>query len=158
MTRVGVTGHQVMPAIAAEYARTKIRQLLSEQPVPLVGFSSLAAGADQVFAHELLALGGMLHAVVPARDYKSTFAENDSVEYSALLRQATDTTTLDFAESTEEAYDAAGAWIVNHCDVLIAVWDGEQARGLGGTGDVVAHARALHIKIAVVWPPGVKRG
>ena len=34
-------------------------------------------------------------------------------------------------------YACAGAYIVKHCDVLIALWDGQPARGLGGTGQLV---------------------
>lgn len=157
MTRVGVTGHQEMPAVAVKFARTRIRELLTEQARPLVGLSSLAVGADQIFAIELLALGGELNAVVPADDYESTFSASDRLKYTALIAEASSATVLDFAASSETAYNAAGAWIVENCDLLIAVWDGLQARGLGGTGDVVASAKALGRQVVVVWPAGVRR-
>ena len=31
--------------------------------------------------------------------------------------------------------------MVDHSELLIAVWDGKPAAGLGGTGDVVSYAR-----------------
>jgi len=37
----------------------------------------------------------------------------------------------------------AGESIVNEADVLVAVWDGKPAAGLGGTADVVTYARNL---------------
>ena len=56
--------------------------------------------------------------------------------YRRLLAAASDTTHLSYSTPDEEAYDAAEKWVAEHCDVLIAVWDGREARGLGGTADV----------------------
>ncbi|MGW4103078.1 hypothetical protein [Streptomyces sp. NPDC004976] len=57
----------------------------------------------------------------------------------------------------EQAYLGAGRWIVDHCDRLIAVWDGRPARGLGGTGNVVANARRTGVPVTVLWEPDVRR-
>jgi hypothetical protein len=45
--------------------------------------------------------------------------------------------------SRDDAYLDCGMATVDGSDVLLAVWDGEPARGKGGTGDVVAYARSL---------------
>jgi hypothetical protein len=42
-------------------------------------------------------------------------------------------------------------------DELLAVWDGQPARGYGGTADVVEAARYKGIPVTVVWPAGAKR-
>jgi hypothetical protein len=39
---------------------------------------------------------------------------------------------------------------VSECDVLLALWDGEPARGKGGTADVIAYARALHRPVIII--------
>jgi hypothetical protein len=57
----------------------------------------------------------------------------------------------------EEAYYAAGRYIVDHADRLIAVWDGDPPRGLGGTADVVDYARLIGVPVTVLWSPGVRR-
>jgi hypothetical protein len=44
---------------------------------------------------------------------------------------------------------------VDRCDVLVAVWDGAEARGEGGTAEVVARARKL---VPVVWVPASGEG
>ena len=36
------------------------------------------------------------------------------------------------------------------CDVLLAVWDGQEAQGLGGTGEIVARARGLGKPVVIV--------
>ena len=40
-----------------------------------------------------------------------------------------------------EGFLEAGKYVVDACDLLFAVWDGETAEGRGGTGDVVAYAQ-----------------
>ncbi len=46
------------------------------------------------------------------------------------------------APSREAAYAGAGRAVLDRCDVLIALWDGLPARGLGGTAELVVEARA----------------
>lgn len=157
MTQVGITGHQGLPPEAIPYITTVVDGLLARLPRPLTGYTSLAEGADQLVADLVIAAGGQLHAVIPARDYIATFSETSADHYRTLLAAAARTTRLPFKESSEEAYDAAGKWIVEHCEVLIAIWDGKPARGLGGTADAVAHARALSRDVHIIWPTGVIR-
>ncbi len=99
----------------------------------------------------------MLHAIIPAADFEATFAPRDQERYLDLLSQADEVTVLDFLQSTDEAYNAAGRFIVDHCDILFAVWDGRPARGQGGTGDAVAYARTVGREVLISWPPGVQR-
>jgi hypothetical protein len=47
--------------------------------------------------------------------------------------------------------------MVDHADELYAVWDGQPARGYGGTADVVAYARQRSIPVRVIWPDGAER-
>ncbi len=157
MTRVGITGHQRLPPLAAQYADQQIRALLTRVPPPVVGISSLAAGADQLFARNILTAGGELWAVVPSRDYETTFDDTELTVYRDLLASAASTTRLDFERSSESAYRAAGQWIVDECDQLVAVWDGKPARGLGGTGDIVSYARECDREVLIFWPDEVSR-
>lgn len=48
-------------------------------------------------------------------------------------------------------YEAAGREILKQADLLIAVWDGQKARGRGGTGQMVKEA--IINKIPVIWIP-----
>ena len=72
MTRIGVTGHQKLPEAAKSYARKKIRSLLEKADAPLTGLSSLAAGADQIFAREILDHSGRLWVVIPSVSINKT--------------------------------------------------------------------------------------
>ncbi|MEE6178711.1 hypothetical protein [Mycobacterium sp. 050134] len=157
MTGIGVTGHQDLPDSALGYVTAGIREILAGF-TDVVGYSSLAAGADQLFASEVLAAGGRLHVVIPADGYAMTLSGEAADAYHRFLAAAAGITRLRFAVPGEAAYEAAGRWIAEHSDLLIAVWDGEPARGRGGTADAVAHARRLDREVRIVWPAGLKRG
>ena len=64
---------------------------------------------------------------------------------------------LEHTESTEQAHMDAGKVVVDRSSVLLAVWDGQPSRGLGGTADVVAYARQRGVPVTVIWPEGASR-
>lgn len=157
--RVGCTGHQSLNPATRRDVTAAIASLLAEQGGDtLVAFSSLAAGADQLFALVVLAAGGQLHAIIPSHKYEQSFASHQARDtYAALLTLTDDTSTLPFAEPSEDAYLAAGHEVADRCDMLIAVWDGQKAAGKGGTGDVVSYARDRGVDVRIVWPKGARR-
>ena len=65
MTALGVTGHQTIPPDAREFLVNAIQGILRDVDSPLEAFTSLAAGADQLVATELVRAGGHLHVIVP---------------------------------------------------------------------------------------------
>lgn len=152
MSRTGITGHRVLHREVEEYVAGRIAGLLAGQD-NLVGVTSLAIGADQIFTRAVLALGGSIEVILPAELYETTFEEGEERSvYRALLSQATRVDTLPFVEPSEDAFMAAGEEIVRRSERLIAVWDGRPARGWGGTADVVAYARTLNVPVTIVWP------
>ena len=52
---------------------------------------------------------------------------------------------------------AASQSMLDLVDTLIAVWDGQPARGYGGTADVVNEARRRGTPVLIVWPDGASR-
>ena len=158
MTALGVTGHQTIPPGARGFVVTAVKDILRDAESPVDAFTSLAAGADQLVATELLRAGGRLHVILPSRDYESTFAATEDLDrFRSLLEAADAVTRLDYAEPSEEAFLAAGKSVVDNCEMLIAIWDGEPSRGLGGTADVVRYARDTGKAVSVVWPDDVSR-
>lgn len=155
---LGVTGHQSIPEAAQGYVVSHLEGILRSQPKPLIGWTALAAGADQLFADLVLQLGGRLHALIPTEGYEATFSEPDeAAHFRALLARATLVERLAHAEPSEAAFLDAGRRIVERVEALVAVWDGKPARGLGGTADVVRYALDLGIPVHTVWPPDVER-
>jgi len=129
----------------------------SAPPRPVEALSSLAAGTDQLFAEIALDCGARLTVITPAADYETTFTPDELSRFRSLLRRAQAHVAMDFPSVSDEAYYATGAYIAEHSDLILAVWDGRPARGLGGTGDVVHYARALGKPVSVIWKAGVER-
>lgn len=140
--RVGVTGHQKLENTDTwRWVQKELTRFLHTLSPPLIGITSLAAGADQLFARVVLQHGGLLEVVIPFSGYQSTFSnQNDRDEYYRLLKQASRADVLPGGGSYEEAYLASGKKMVDQSEMIVAVWDGKPAAGLGGTGDVVEYA------------------
>ncbi|MGX9890597.1 hypothetical protein [Streptomyces sp. NPDC002276] len=156
MNRIGVTGHLFLPATVLPSVRAGMLDLLRVGDVDML--SSLAAGADQLCASLALDSGATVTAVLPGTDHETHFTDDTArTAYHRLLARCTGRIDLPAEPTPEEAYDAAGQWIVDHCDLLVAVWDGRPSRGRGGTGDVVRHARRAGVEVRVLWRPGVLR-
>jgi hypothetical protein len=140
--RIGVTGHQRLPASASwQWVYYEMDQLIGVVQAPLVGISSLAVGADQLFANIILQHGGELEAIIPFPRYESTFVtDHDREEFKRLLMRCTRSEILEQHGTIEQAYFAAGKRVIDLSDFVVAVWDGRPARGFGGTADAVKYA------------------
>jgi hypothetical protein len=143
---VGITGHRSLPdeTMWAWTAR-EIDAVLAEQTATgaaaLVGVTGLAAGADSVFADVVLDRDGALHVVLAFAGFERSLGTSaERAHYAELLGRAVTVETLERVGSDEDAYLAEGRRVVALSELLLAVWDGEPARGVGGTGDVVDHA------------------
>jgi hypothetical protein len=163
--RIGVSGHRVPPKLPEE-SEAPLRVLIDRMLAAiaaaarkantasaLVIVSSLAEGSDRIVAAAGLAAGFALQAVLPfekaeyERDFETPMSRS---EFEELLGRACDVFELDgAADERPRAYEAAGLFMLANIDVLIAIWDGGVAAGIGGTAQIVE--RAIADGIAVVW-------
>lgn len=153
--RLGVTGHQSLverlhdqgstssEAEAWEWIDHKFSALLAETSGgQVIVVSSLAVGTDQRLSRMALESGAAIEVIIPSLNYERTFAAEESLtEYRGLLSRAAYVRCLEYPEPTEAAFLAAGYQVVDLTDMVIAVWDGKKAEGVGGTADVVAYAK-----------------
>jgi hypothetical protein len=150
--RVGITGHQRLEdPMAWPWVTSVICDELTGITLPLVGVTSLAVGADQLFAQLVLQRGGTLYAVLPFADIEQSFSPENIEIYRELAKQAT-VEVLDVPGTDEDAYFAAGKRVVNLSQIMLAVWDGEPAKGEGGTADVVAYAVSHGVPLIHINP------
>jgi hypothetical protein len=163
--RIGVTGHRVPPKLP-EDSEAPLRLLIDrifatvvearherDQAGDIVIVSSLAEGSDRIVAYAGIAAGIKLEAVLPfsRAEYMRDFETKASrVEFEQLLALAANVFELDgAADERPRAYEAAGLFMLANIDVLIAIWDGRSAAGIGGTSEIVS--RAMSDGILVVW-------
>ncbi|MGD9118610.1 MAG: hypothetical protein PVJ08_07775 [Dehalococcoidia bacterium] len=161
---VGVTGHRDLMSgeLFVKPLRTAIRNIVTRETGPdgrlpeLVVLSALAEGADRLVAWEILAIpGSRLEVVLPMgrNDYAQDFKTDESQkEYEQLLDRAVMVNELPARNIREESYEQAGHYIVDHCDILLALWNGKPAAGQGGTGDIVRYAKDKKRPIVRIYP------
>ncbi len=92
----------------------------------------------------------LVHAVLPFPVEEHHEATQEALR-TALEGCAT-VTVLDGAAGQYDAYVPLAHVVVAQSDLLIAVWDGARARGVGGTAEVVQHARRDAVPIIRVDP------
>ncbi|GAA2108905.1 hypothetical protein [Streptomyces synnematoformans] len=156
--RVGITGHRDLPKYVEDQVRAALRaEVEPYDPRELVGVSCIADGPDAWFAQSVLAHGGRIEVVIPAAAYRDGLPAEHHADYDALLSAAAEVHPTGLEESTSEAHMAGSEILVGLVDELIAVWDGQSARGYGGTADVVAYARRNGVLVRVLWPEGATR-
>lgn len=175
---VGITGHRVeavgrttidgarapLDAVLAELVRageairTRDGSFFDDRPTQRRFISPLADGADQLAAELALDHGFALETILPfpADVYATDFTDpDDSATFRSLLARASALLELPGQRTHQnEAYVVAGRAVVAHADILIALWDGEPARGRGGTAEIVEHAlrRGLPVVHVAVDP------
>jgi hypothetical protein len=77
VTRIGVTGHRSLPAALLPSLRAAMRAQLRGGAVEAL--SSLAAGADQLFADVALDSGVPVTAVIPGMDYEAHLGGDEAL-------------------------------------------------------------------------------
>ncbi len=144
--RIGVSGHQELgDESTLHFVSQQFRELLTnaqqhEQAVVL--YSALAMGADQLFVRTALELGIPVEVVIPCAEYEASFvSEAARAEFWHLLGRCQSIHRLPAQACSDDAYLAAGQWIVEHCDLVVLAWNGLPPKGRGGTGDVASYAR-----------------
>ena len=153
---VGFAGHRRLDdsdRTARQIADT-LASLRKEVPGEWIGTSSAAAGSDLLFARCVLSLGMPWQALLPLpqADFERDFSPNEWQQVEALLQGAESVVVIGASDVREEAYLDCGVETVHACDVLIALWDGEPARGRGGTAEIVTYARERGKPLLIVDP------
>ena len=122
--------------------------------------SPLADGADQAAAEAALALGWELLAILPfeRQRYRASLSDEGARDaFDRLLSSAAIALELPGDGDGEvDDYVMTGRATVAHSDVVIAVWDGEPARGRGGTAEVANQAIVTGTGL-IHLPPGPER-
>ncbi|MBX3084731.1 MAG: hypothetical protein KF716_24060 [Anaerolineae bacterium] len=148
---VGITGHQDIGTteVVAWVSKT-LDAIVSSGSIDL-GVSCLARGADQLYATTLLKHAIPYIAVIASKDYATTFEDEETrSNFQVLKSKAVQIYVLDHDVASEQAFYDAGKLLVDKSDQIIAIWNGEKARGLGGTGDIVQYALVKQKRIVHV--------
>jgi 8-oxo-dGTP pyrophosphatase MutT (NUDIX family) len=148
--RIGMSGHQQLGDEATvTFVAEQVRELLMryqkevcQQDQTLIVSSALALGADRLFVRTALDLGIPVEIVLPCVDYESIFTTAEArAEYHDLLERCQGVHRLESDDCSDDAFLAAGHWLVDHSDLMVLAWNGLPAAGKGGTADIASYAR-----------------
>lgn len=155
---IGITGHRDIPSQDIPAIRQALRHIFTNLQnacpnTPLILLSPLAEGADRLAAEVFLEMPGT-RLIVPLPmeidKYKESFVEPLD-KFNELLSRAEKVFVVpkpeikasdwhdqvpDFNKSSF-CYEAAGAYIVEHCHILVAIWDNVPLKRIGGTSQIV---------------------
>jgi hypothetical protein len=153
---LGITGHQDLQSFNVNWILQELNNFISKNNIHK-GISSLAIGADQLFASELKRKKIHYDVIIPCASYASTFKTKKDLElFLSLLNSAENSTILNFQEPSEIAFYTAGTEIIKQSSTIMAIWDGKKAKGLGGTGDIVKEALENNIPVYHINPKTLK--
>lgn len=150
--RIAITGHRRLPEEDQAF-HSALNELLAiirrdQGDGDVIIYSLLAEGADRLVANLLMAqpYNACLKVMLPLPEkiYIETFqSPNSAADFATLLQQADEIFPPAWATSSlPKAYKMAGQNMIDRCDALIALWDGEEGRGEGGTAEILEYARA----------------
>ena len=142
---IGFTGHRKLAD--ESICRQAIRAFLAAQKDAyrgiVYGVSSAAAGGDQLFSECCIELGIPLRVLLPrpAEQFRADFDPASWQRTERILAAAVSVDVTGSWETLNEQYYDCGIATVAQSQLLLALWDGELARGAGGTQQMVAYAR-----------------
>jgi len=156
---VGFTGHRRVKheKAIAQVLGEVIASLQQDIGRDLVGRSSIASGADTLFAEACLASNLKWIALLPfpEAEFKKDFSEADWKRAKAVLDRAERVEISSEAAERPRGYLDCGLATVDGADLMVAVWDGKAPRGPGGTAQIVEHARSVQKPLILISPDGV---
>ncbi len=115
--------------------------------------SNLACGADTIFIQEAINKKCKIQLVLPFQinEYEKDFDSESLILFRSLIAKHAYSINGDLKSSDDFerdlAYQSAGRSNIEVCDAILAVWDGEIGKGLGGTKDHVDYAIELNKNI-----------
>ncbi len=118
-----------------------------------------AYGGDLIFAEQVLLVKAAEHpnirlvTVVPHEGQANSWTESWRERYFRVLELSSEVITLS-SHYTSGCYHTRNRYLVDHCDKLLALYDGG---GKGGTAYTVQYARQKNKEIVVIDPIAVER-
>ena len=150
---IGFTGHRKLPdeAKCREWVHTFLAEKKAAHEGIVYGVSSVAAGADLLFAENCLLLEMPLRVLLPfpKEEFRKDFDDKTWARAEYVMQNAVSVEVTGDRALRDERYYECGIETVQQSQLVLAVWDGQPPSGMGGTQEIVAFAR--DVGKPVVW-------
>lgn len=145
--KIGVTGHRrikIEKRLAGSIREVLASILQDHAGTEIWIYSALAEGSDQFVAEvasEFSEIKLIVPLPLPVEQYISTFDTQDGKrEFDHRLLSASQIIDLPEQPDSLSAFQHLGHYLADTCDILLALWNGENNLKKGGTGEVVLNA------------------
>lgn len=120
-----------------------LRELKPEKVI-----TGMALGVDQwaaVVAHKI---GIPFLAAIPFENQEMKWPEGSQKTYRLLRKLASEEVIVCSGKYEARKLQVRNEWMCDHCDVLVAIWDGSP----GGTANCINYAKSIGRKIIFIDP------
>jgi hypothetical protein len=145
--KIGATGHRKISQTKdlIESIHKTLQTILDNFPAERLSLiSPLAEGADQIIAEigsEYSEVSLIVPLPLPKEEYLKDFETRKGIQrFERLMNTAATIFNLPQAATHLTAYEQLGNYLVENCDLIVAIWNGEPELGKGGTGEVIQKA------------------
>ena len=152
--RIAVTGHRPNKLWGYDYHHpnyirlgSTLRNLLIKHDATLA-ISGMALGVDTIFALVALKLGTPLESAIPCQNMDKLWRPESKQLFNSILERATTVTLVTDKPYKPQYMQTRNEYMVDHCDLLIAVWDGTP----GGTYNCIRYAKQVGKQIIYINP------
>jgi uncharacterized phage-like protein YoqJ len=114
--------------------------------------SGMALGIDTLFANIAIEGNMKLICAIPCIGQESRWPQKSKDKYNEILSKAYEIVRVTTDEYTHSCMQKRNKWMVNNCDILIAVWDGTP----GGTANCVNYAMDVGKHIIRIDPHNLR--
>ncbi len=123
--------------------RTQIKKFLAEHGGRgTEAVTLLAAATDRLFAMVAREHGMRLSVVIPCKNFQNVFATPDELsEYVHLRMLAHSQTTLDRPRFDRAAFEEASKFVIDTCDLIIAIGSSNSTPPPSGASGILDYAR-----------------
>jgi len=153
---IAVTGHRPsklnddyeLKSPLVGHIRKSIESVIDAQkPSKLI--SGMALGVDTLSALIAIDKKIPLIAALPCKAQYAKWPQKSRDIYNYILsHELTDPILINDTFYTPTCMQARNEWMVNNCDMLVAIWDGSN----GGTANCVKYARSVDKNMMIIHP------
>ncbi len=116
--------------------------------------TGMALGVDQVFAQAVIELKdeGMnitLTCALPCLNQSSIWPNSSKILYDDILTRADNIVIVTRTNYTKKCMQIRNQWMVNRCDLLIGVWNGDSS---GGTFNCLQYCDYMNKEKYIITP------
>lgn len=152
---IGFAGHRAVadPAALKAAIRRELDDFRATLNGEVVGLASAAAGADILFLEACEEAGLRTVVILPFAEHRFVDDFDDSLEWQRSRERMAAAEWCEVAPGNEDspaAYHVVAREILEVADRMLFAWNGQPARGLGGTGETVLEAKEWGIPARII--------